>query len=58
MIKIEITLPKQEIPTADLRALLAAALIRGAGETNSWQAEEAVIAAAKAVRDATITETH
>ncbi len=57
MIKITLEIAAQDIPTQDLRALLAAALMRGAGETNSYMAEDAVIAAARAMRDAEITET-
>ena len=57
MITIKLTIPKQELPTKELRALLAAALLRGTRETNSWQAEDAVMAAARAMQDAKITET-
>jgi homoserine kinase len=57
MITITLTIPKQELPTKELRALLAAALCRGAGETNSWLAEDAVMAVAHAMQDAKITET-
>ena len=57
MITIKLTIPKQELPTKELRALLAAALFRGTSETNSWQAEDAVMAVAHAMQDAKITET-
>lgn len=57
MITIKLTIPKQELPTKELRTLLAAALFRGAGETNSWQAEDAVTAVAHAMPYAKITET-
>jgi hypothetical protein len=57
MITIKLTIPKQELPTKDLRTLLAAALCRGAGETNSWLAEDAVMAVARAMPYAKITET-
>ena len=57
MINIKITIAKQELPNKELRALLAAALMRGVGETNSWQAEDAVMAVAHAMPYAKIKET-
>jgi hypothetical protein len=36
---------------------LSQALMRGTSETNSWQAEDAVMAVAHAMHDAKITET-
>ena len=57
MITIKLTIPKQELPTKELRTLLAAALMRGTSETNSWQAEDAVMAVAHAMQNAKITET-
>lgn len=56
MITVKITIPTQEIPTRDLRALLAAALIRGSDETTTWKATAAVVAAARAMSDAEISE--
>jgi hypothetical protein len=57
MITVKFEIDSQEIPTSDLRTLLAAALMRGADETTSWKAEAAVCSAARAMRDAEITET-
>lgn len=57
MIKITLQIPKQRIPGQDLPALLSLALRHGASITNSWQTEDAVIAAAHAMHRAEITET-
>lgn len=56
MIKITLEIAEQEIPTQDLRALFAAALIRGSDEANVFAAN-AIHDAARAMRDAEIVET-
>jgi hypothetical protein len=57
MITVTFAIPAQKIPTQDLRALFAAALIRGADDTTTYAGDDAVRAAASAIMNATVTET-
>ena len=57
MVTVTFTLPRQKIPTEDLQALFAAALIRGADDTTTYAGDDAVRAAASAMMYATVTET-
>ena len=57
MITVTFSIPAQKIPTQDLRALFAAALIRGADDTTTYAGDDAVRAAASAIMNATVTET-